>query len=335
VAESSSTTDDALYNTQYVRSYASGGAGGAGLGPGSSGGDGGNATAKAQGEAAGAGSLDIYAYARGGRGGQSPEGSRGRSGQAEATATGSAGSGSVAATAKIYLDYYDYQSVQAHATAPIASTSTAVARASEGSPLSDLTETLGFQAAAFTTALPESAGLSPWLAANPKVQAAFNGDSTVLGYNVLGATASGSLANIYSASTSYFLDTSSVSTPQNLLVGFLDASFTGSDFIQLTFSVYDNILGKSLYEQTFTDAALALAFFDDRVLDLGSWDAILNDDKFLNLAFGFSLEALNDTAFACNFIYGNGTATVVPLPGGILIFGSGLALLLTWRKKFL
>lgn len=320
---------------------ARGGDGGFGDSPFSGiGGNGGRAIAFAQGTAPANSSVDVTAHASGGRGDSAPEGgSLGKSGQAQATATDTAGAGTVRAVGQTPLARYfntgetGEQLVEARATAPVAGTSTAVARTNEAGPLAGLTDASGLQAAALATAYPEIEALSPYLTANATVQAALNGASTIFGYSVLGSQAASSAAQIYSASVTYLLNAGGMTNSQHLLVGLLDVSYTGADFVKLTFSVTDQVHGRPLFSQTFTDAAQALAFFDDRVLDLGAWDSILDTNKYLNLAFGFSWEGLNDAAFAFNFVCGSGAAQVVPLPGAILLMGPCLLRLLSLRLK--
>lgn len=299
--------------------------------------NGGRAIAFAQGTAPANSSVNVTAHASGGRGGSAPEGgSLGKSGQAQATATGTAGAGTVRAVGQTPLASYfntGEQLVEARATAPVAGTSTAVARTNEAGPLAGLADASGLQAAALATAYPEIEALSPYLTANATVQAALNGASTIFGYSVLGSQAASSAAQIYSASVTYLLNAGGMTNSQHLLVGLLDVSYTGADFVKLTFSVTDQVHGRPLFSQTFTDAAQALAFFDDRVLDLGAWDSILDTNKYLNLAFGFSWEGLNDAAFAFNFVCGSGAAQVVPLPGAILLMGPCLLRLLSLRLK--
>jgi len=94
-------------------------------------------------------------------------------------------------------------------------------------------------------------------------------------------------AKPFSASLQYYLDIQGSTTFQHLIVGLLDVNFTGSDFdfVRLEFSIHDQGHGVPLYNIIFTDAAPALAFFDDRILDLGSGSAILGSDPDLPLIF--------------------------------------------------
>jgi PEP-CTERM motif len=76
-----------------------------------------------------------------------------------------------------------------------------------------------------------------------------------------------------------------------------------------------------MVDETFTDAALALAFFGDHVLDLGSFDR----SQLSELSLSFSLELTSNDRGA-HFITQLVFATV-PEPGTFSLLAIGLALL--------
>jgi hypothetical protein len=326
------STAKATSSTAYAQSnsYAYGGSGGNALGDFAAG-KGGNATAMATGNALGTSSLYVNSYASGGQGGiSSGNGSNGKSGDALAISTGTGPSGSAGAyaTSNLGNGYF----VTGQASAPILNgTSLAVAGTNVGQPITNLAEAQGKQAAAFGTALPNQSSIVPLLAQNPTVLASFNGNSTVLGYGVLGGTASSSVPMTFTSSLASNLNIQGISSPQHLIVGLLDSSFTGTDFGSLEFSIVGQ--GNQLFDKTFSSGAQALAFFDDNILDLGLLTSIAPGSN-LNLTFNYSLVGSNDSGFDFNFIYGNGTPQV-PIPGTVWLLGSGLVGLIGLKRKCL
>ena len=91
--------------------------------------------------------------------------------------------------------------------------------------------------------------------------------------------------------------------------------------------------GQRLFDQTFSSAASAQAFFNNDVLDLGLLTSIPLTGSDLDLIFNCSLVASNNSGADFNFVYGNGTPQVIPLPGSALLLLTGLAGLGILRKK--
>lgn len=312
-------TDSTSYNAT-----ATGGQGGQSLVAGISGGLGGSATATATASTP-SGTLNVNSSASGSPGGSDPSGNFAAAGNALATSTGTAPSGSVGsyATSNLGNGYF----VNGQASAPIINgTSISVAGTNVAQPLQTLADGQGKQAVAFGTALPSN--IDTMLAQYQKVYYAFNGYGPVLGYGVLGGMASSRGSGTYNSSLAYNLSIQGISNPQHLIVGLLSSSFSGPGFGSLEFSIVDQ--GQHLFDQTFSSASSAQAFFNDNVIDLGLLTSIPLTGSGLELTFNYSLVASNNSGGDFNFIYGNG----VPLPGSVWFLASGLVGLMGLKRKF-
>jgi hypothetical protein len=309
VATAAGNSGGLLHTDNTISSFASGGSGGSVQSGTGSGGDGGCATAMATGTSLG--QLYVDSYASGGQGGivYSGYGSSGKSGDALATSTGTALSGSVSSYATCNLG-----NGYASASAPILnSTSTSVAGANVAQPIKNLADAQGSQAVAFGTALPSNNIINTLLNQNPAVLSTFNGGSTVLGYGVLGGAAtSNSDYGTYNSSLSYNLDIKNLSNSLHLTLGLLGSSFTGTDFSNMEFSIYNQ--SQQLFDKTFGSAAQAKSFFSNNVLDLGSLGSIASGGSGLNLTFNYNITAANNSASYFNFIYGTPTTSSPPPP---------------------
>jgi hypothetical protein len=324
-AQSFYTTSQNQYR-ETISANAYGGGGGQGLGTGNSGGQGGNANAMATGTSLG--TLYVNSSATGGQGGSDSSGNFASAGNALATSTGTAASGRVGSYAISNLGNGYF--VNGQASAPILNgTSISVAGTNVGQPLQTLADAQGNQAVAFGTALPSK--IEAMLAQYQRVYYSFKGNGPVLGYGILGGMASGSGAGTYNSSLEYNLSIQGISNPQDLVVGLMGSSFSGPGFVSLEFSIVDQ--GQRLFDQTFSSAASAQAFFNNDVLDLGLLTSIPLTGSDLDLIFNCSLVASNNSGADFNFVYGNGTPQVIPLPGSALLLLTGLAGLGILRKK--
>jgi hypothetical protein len=121
------------------------------------------------------------------------------------------------------------------------------------------------------------------------------------------------------------LDLSVLGDPRNLVVGFLDAEFSGTG--TLTLSIIAGPLGEAVFDESFTDLAVAADFFDDRLLDLGIFPAVSSD--LVQLTFAMTFTSDDPTArFASQMIFAS-----VPEPAPALLLLFGLALLSRSRAR--
>ena len=125
--------------------------------------------------------------------------------------------------------------------------------------------------------MPDKNSINPLLAPNKTVRASITPDITVLGYGVLGGAAPGSAPMTVTSSLDCHFDKSIITNPQHLFVGLLDPKATGSGFESLEFTILGQGV-KNLFDQTFSSAALAQDFFNDRILDLGLLTDITGND---------------------------------------------------------
>jgi hypothetical protein len=192
----------------------------------------------------------------------------------------------------------------------------------------------GLNAFAVADALPDSTFVGAAFATNTKVATAFGAaGTTVLGAGALGATSPiGDGTGHYTSSIAWRFDTTGLSG--NLLLGFLDDAVFGADFASLQFSIVKD--GTLFLDQLFTDATVAQAFFDDEVLDLGTF----SPDPDFDLVLDFDL--LGSTAgsgFAEDFVFGAvadvviAPPTAVPEPGTLTLLGFGTAAIVLVRRR--
>jgi hypothetical protein len=178
----------------------------------------------------------------------------------------------------------------------------------------------GRESAAFGVGLPERAAVDAALVGSPEVAAAF-ADAEVLGHVLLanGAPDDGDGITVTSESSVGFrIGLDPEETQGDLLVGLFAPSFEGAELDSLRFQIWE--LGEVVVDETFTDAAVALAFFGDHVLDLGAFDA----SALSELSLGFVFELTSDdpgARFTTQLVFAS-----VPEPGTLSLLAIGLAL---------
>jgi hypothetical protein len=194
----------------------------------------------------------------------------------------------------------------------------------------------GFQSAAFATALPSDTDVQVALAGNPNVALNFDvgGKSDVLGLIVLGGAYSENgfgVSQTYVSRADFDLDMSSLlDNRKDLLVGLLDPAGLGTGFDALSFQI--ELEGLTVLDETFTNVAQALAYFDDETVNLGDWTAMLSPDNVMNIGFMLSLTT-NDAGagFHTDLMFGN--SRVIPVPPAVWLFGSGLLGLVSIARR--
>jgi hypothetical protein len=123
--------------------------------------------------------------------------------------------------------------------------------------------------------------------------------------------------------------------PQHLLVGWLDPVGLGEGFDSFHIDIQAD--GITFFDRTFTDPSSALTFFDDRLLDLGSWSNLIETDYLVDLVFNFSLtSSWANSGFYVDFVAANGIyeaspPPVVPEPPILWLFGASSV---AWAVRF-
>jgi hypothetical protein len=117
-------------------------------------------------------------------------------------------------------------------------------------------------------------------------------------------------------------DALTASNDRSLVLAFVNASVLG-DFEELSFRVEEQYT--TILEETFTDPADALAFFDDSVIQLGDVPSF----RDLELSLIWSLTSGEDTvSVSVTALFG-----VVPEPGTATIVFEGLMVLALLRRR--
>jgi hypothetical protein len=181
------------------------------------------------------------------------------------------------------------------------------------------TTEFGREAFAALQAMPDRAAVDGAISGNAAVQGALDpGGMALLLGQLGGANAPGdpdywgfAVGESFSSTSfvSLTLDAGALSSGDNILLGLLDPVSEGFGFDSLRFRALGE--GSMLIDETFLDAQLALAFFDDHPIRLASLAA--GPDGLLDLRFELDfLSASAGDAFYFNFV---AQASPVPLPG--------------------
>lgn len=183
------------------------------------------------------------------------------------------------------------------------------------------------QSGAKASLLPGTALVAGAVAANPEAAAAIGTARPGLLHAILGggyAPDGSGGAFTYSSSIALSFDPAQLGEGDNLLLLLLDPASTGLGFDALHFRVM--LEDAAVVDQTFTDVATALSFFDDQVFDLGNWRLGLEGDMDLKFMLDLTASRPGD-AFYASFL-----ATTVPLPPSAVLLGTAIAAGLGRRK---
>jgi hypothetical protein len=300
-------------------SEAFGGSGGAGLG-GGAGGAGGDAFARAQ-LVAFAPQGDAIARAHGGTGAETAA-----DGDAIARAEGQFERVQLDAAAESGGASFERGSgIRATVVGTTLGDGAAEARAGNGSAAPDLAVAAGLRGAAFSHGAPDLAEAAAWIAGNADVEAGIGGAARVLALGVLGAS-SGEPTEAIAVSTTISFDFAADSASLAdgpLRIGFLDPVVEGAGFDTL----HIRITGEesAIVDQAFDDVASALAWFDDRLIDVSTGAGSTSNLFSVDLAYTSDDPG---AAFRTDLVL------ATPEPGTALLLGLGLAGLAGLAKRW-
>jgi hypothetical protein len=198
------------------------------------------------------------------------------------------------------------------------------ARVAVGQGVVQLGELAANQNAAVTTASPRNVDALLTLADNPNVRGTLNigGEgsgprSDILAIATLGggqsATATAS-SQTFSASTSFSVDPSKLSSAQDLMLGLLHPQVANAGFDTLRFRVLAG--AATLVDQTFDSVAAASAYFDDHLIDLGNnWtDGGTGTDSVVFTVLSDVTASRADQRFFASLVLANATHGAGGLP---------------------
>jgi hypothetical protein len=256
--------------------------------------------------------------------------SLGPSGTAHALASAAGATGEVRAEA--VSSGFELHALRASSHAAVEGEASADSRASVASTIAQ--PDLGSEDAfALAAGLPEAADVASALGGNTRVTAAFAGDALdiVLAIGQVGfATANGGAIEARSAQLDIIANVLHVSVSQEVVVGLLGAAFLGSAFDEFRFRAM--LRNETLVDVTFDDRDAALAYFDDRVLELGDLgiDGIPGGDQPPPLSLIFDWWGSEPSSgFGVGVIVG---LTPIPEPSTWLLASVGLAVL-AWARR--
>jgi hypothetical protein len=207
------------------------------------------------------------------------------------------------------------------------------------------------ESAAYGTALPQNADAKTFLAGQTQINQNFNlsGNSLVwmLGEMAVSNTSYNTGLHDYQSSLNLSIDTASISTPQDILIGLLNLQQGYNSMLQgdtLSFSYQITGIGGTISKDYTFDSnniSTALNFFNNNTLDAGALNGFVNaDNSVLNLIFNLDLKSsTSNTGFNFGLIVGNSTlgsglTTATPIPAGFWLFGSAIACFIGFNRFY-
>jgi hypothetical protein len=155
----------------------------------------------------------------------------------------------------------------------------------------------------------------------------------VLGFNAMGASYAADASGpwTYDSTITYSIDASSFAPTDDLLVGLLDNTSSGTSTTSLQFGIQSN--GTTLFDQSFTPTQ-ASAFFDDLVLPPELLAPLLVGGV-LDVSFSLDFSSADLAEFGTDFVFGvSGQQEPVPEPATALMFCTSAVGLLAMRRAF-
>jgi hypothetical protein len=159
--------------------------------------------------------------------------------------------------------------VQSEAQAPVSGTSSAQAEAAIGGSAAAFTT--GEQAIATATGAPNLTSVNTVLGANSNIAAAFNhANPSYFAMGEVGGaySSSGSGAQVDTSTINLSVDLTQLAARNDLELGLFSGTSSGAGWSSLHFTVVGD--GNTLVDQTFATAALAVTYFTNHAIDLGS-----------------------------------------------------------------
>jgi hypothetical protein len=315
---------------------ASGGAGGGAFN--GSGGNGGAATATADSIASGGGAATATATADGGAGGGCGCGVFGTAGAANASSTATTDHGAMAQAQSTAVGSsgeakstagtsFTNVKVQSTATSPTGSTATTNAIAQAGGSGQSFSNP-GQTAYAFAVGDPDKAYSTSLIGSADNVAGALLGPrDMIFGAAILGANYAPDAAgqsHTYSATATFDFGYGG-----DVMLGLIDsqqAGFTGgAGFESAEFTVSEN--GATILDRSFMSLAAADSFFQDNVINLGSFSG-----PGVDLTFGYNLVTDGPGGYGVDFAVGG--AVPEPSTWAMMLIGfAGLGYAGYWRAR--
>jgi hypothetical protein len=193
-------------------------------------------------------------------------------------------------------------------------------------PVTPFNNTAPNNAFAFAAGLPDRSSVDAAIAAQPNNAAKFTPASTfVAGTGLLGAIAPGGVMHSFDTTAALTFDIPS-GYGSTLTIGLLNGTaFNAAAFNpavdSLSFTITDN--ATVIFNQSFSSLVQAVNLFTDDVLTLGTVFSGTN-----TIGFDLSLGGADNFGFEGDFIAGT-----VPEPSSFLILGTGLFLLVAYRRR--
>jgi hypothetical protein len=193
-------------------------------------------------------------------------------------------------------------------------------------PVTPFNNTAPNNAFAFAAGLPDRSSVDAAIAAQPNNAAKFTPASTfVAGTGLLGAIAPGGVMHSFDTTAALTFNIPS-GYGSTLTIGLLNGTaFNAAAFNpavdSLSFTITDN--ATVIFNQSFSSLVQAVNLFTDDVLTLGTVFSGTN-----TIGFDLSLGGADNFGFEGDFIAGT-----VPEPSSFLILGTGLFLLVAYRRR--